>query len=83
MRPVDYLFKHQQAELVEGGNFVKYNWTRFDAIQIIKKDRFNAYWIGFDHDDRIWHRLDEMASIRTLYSSFYSRTYTTNRVVKK
>ena len=68
------LAKHLGANLVEGGNFVKYHWSRFDAIQIIKKDRLKAYWIGFEDDGRVWHRPDEMVFTRTMNSSFYTPT---------
>lgn len=68
------LAKHYNAELVEGDNFVKYTWNRFDAIQIIKKARLKTYWIDFLDSDHIWHRPDEMVFSRFLPSTFYTPT---------
>jgi len=68
------LAKHYNAELIESGNFVKYTWNRFDAIQIIKKARLKTYWIDFPDSNHIWHRPDEMVFTRYLPSTFYTPT---------
>lgn len=68
------LANHFNANLVDSGNFVKYNWSRFDAIQIIKNERLKAYWIGFNDNSRVWHRPDEMVFTRSLPSTFYTPT---------
>jgi hypothetical protein len=68
------LANHLSANLVDSGNFVKYNWSRFDAIQIIKNERLKAYWIGFNDNSREWHKPDEMVFTRFLPSTFYTPT---------
>jgi hypothetical protein len=37
------LANHLGAKLDNNGNFVKYNWSRFDAIQIIKNERLKIF----------------------------------------
>lgn len=39
---------HHNAQLTDCGNYVKYNWSNFDAIRILKTERFRHYW--FDNN---------------------------------
>jgi len=47
--------KYNNAELLEGGEYVKYNWSSFDSIQIIKKERFRQYWFEGEHVSTMRH----------------------------
>lgn len=53
---------YHDGQLTESGDYVKFNWRTYDAIRIIKTERFKHYW--FDHDfgnlpvfrtDALWH----------------------------
>jgi hypothetical protein len=38
------LAANKDAELVEGGNYIRYKWSTFDSIIMMKKSRFEKYW---------------------------------------
>jgi hypothetical protein len=66
---------HFNGELQNGGNFVKYRWSIFDGILIIKKERFKKYWFEFEDDGKLWFKPDAFYDVRTpMPSTFYIPT---------
>lgn len=58
------------AELVDNGNFVKYKWHNYDALMIMKKERFFDYWIGHDYKQKLLYKSDELLFDRESYDSY-------------
>jgi hypothetical protein len=39
-----YVAAQLDAELATGSNYVKFKWSNFDGVMILKKERFEKYW---------------------------------------
>lgn len=46
------------GELTADGNFIKFPWENFDAIQLMKAGRFKKYWFDTDGGDNVIYRSD-------------------------
>ena len=46
------------GELTADGNFIKFHWENFDAIQMMKAGRFKKYWFDTDGGDNVIYRSD-------------------------
>jgi len=54
------LSQHYNGQLTEDGNFIKFTWRTFDAIRILKVERFRRYWIETDFGDELVFRTDTL-----------------------
>ena len=52
--------QHYNGQLTEDGNFIKFTWRTFDAIRILKVERFRRYWIETDFGDELVFRTDTL-----------------------
>jgi hypothetical protein len=67
-----YVATELSAELVSGGNYVKYMWSNFDSIVVIKKERFEKYWFDSEatnYENEILFKTDSLHNIRSGISS--------------
>ena len=51
---------HYNAIPTECGNYVKFDWRTYDAIRIIKTERFRHYWFDNDFGDTPVYRTDNL-----------------------
>ena len=51
---------HHQGELTADGNYIKFTWRTFDAIRIMKGQRFKRYWADNEFGDQIVYRTDHL-----------------------
>lgn len=51
---------HHQGKLTADGNYIKFTWRTFDAIRIIKTERFRRYWFETDFGDDLVFRTDTL-----------------------
>jgi hypothetical protein len=62
------LSMHHNGELTADANYIKFTWRTFDAIRIMKAERFKRYWQDNDFGDTVIFRTD------TLWHSGYHLT---------
>lgn len=63
------------ATLVKNSNFVKYTWNNYDALMILKKERFFNYWIDRDYGNKLLYKSDELIFEReAIYTNAYTPT---------
>jgi hypothetical protein len=48
------------GEVTADGNFIKFHWENFDAIQLMKAGRFKKYWFDTDCGDDAMYRTDPL-----------------------
>jgi hypothetical protein len=51
---------HHQGQLTADKNYIKFTWRTFDAIRIIKTERFRRYWFETNFGDEIVFRTDTL-----------------------
>ncbi len=56
--------KYNNAELTADGNFIKYNWSNFDAIMVLKLERMYKYFSEHNFGNHIIYKTDELTFIR-------------------
>lgn len=62
------LVNHFGGELVDSGDYILHDWNSYDAIMILKKERFSKYWTDYDLDQKLLYKPDELLNIIPWYT---------------
>jgi len=63
-----------RGELTESRNFVKFNYSNFDSIQLMKGVRFINYWLGEELNGMLLRRSDALNGFYNREANFYAPT---------
>jgi hypothetical protein len=68
------LSNFKNGTLTESGNFVKFTYSNFDSIQLLKGIRMTAYWSDTKLDGMLLRRTDALNDYYRVESTFYAPT---------